>query len=134
VLWKEWGLDVMFIKAYHNGTILSGLSAGSMCWFEQGLTDSIPNQLNTLECLGIIQGSNCPHFDGEEERQNIYRDKIRSGDMKEGIACDDGVGLHYINEKLEVIISSRATTFAYKYTLENKALNEEKIAPLRLNT
>ena len=56
-------------KAYQNGTILSGLSAGAICWFEQGLTDSVPGQLNALDCLGFLKGSNCPHFDGEAERQ-----------------------------------------------------------------
>lgn len=132
VLWKEWGLDDMIRKAYLNGTILSGLSAGAICWFEEGLTDSVPNQLNKLECLGLLEGSNCPHFDGESERQNCYRDKIKNGEMKEGLACDDGVGLHYINEHLESIISSREKGCAYKFTLENNVLCEEIIDPLRL--
>ena len=132
VLWKEWGLDDMIKKAYSKGTILSGLSAGAICWFEEGLTDSIPNQLNKLECLGMLQGSNCPHFDGESERQNTYRDKIRRGEMKGGFACDDGVGLHFINEKLEEIISSRPIGKAYRYRLKNEVLCEEKIEPLRL--
>ena len=132
VLWKEWGLDKMLKKAYDKGTILSGLSAGAICWFEEGLTDSIPNQLNKLDCLGILQGSNCPHFDGESERQNIYRNKIKSEEMKGGFACDDGVGLHFINEHLEAVISSRANAFAYKYTLEKEGLHEEIIEPIRL--
>jgi len=132
VLWKEWGLDEILIKAYKNGTILSGLSAGAMCWFEEGLTDSVPNQLNKLDCLSILPGSNCPHFDGESERQNIYKDKIRNGEMKNGFACDDGVGLHFINEDLKAVISSRATGYAYKFKLENKVLGEEKIEPVRL--
>ncbi len=102
------------------------------CWFEEGLTDSIPNQLNKLDCLGILKGSNCPHFDGESERQNVHRDKIRNGEMKGGIACDDGVGLHFINERLEAVISSRENGCAYKYRLDNKVLFEEKVEPLRL--
>jgi len=61
-LWKEWGLDKIILKAYRKGIILCGISAGSICWFEEGLTDSIPNQLNKLKCLGILKGSNCPHF------------------------------------------------------------------------
>ncbi len=132
VLWKEWGLDDKIKKAYSNGTILSGLSAGAICWFEEGLTDSVPNQLNKLECLGLLKGSNCPHFDGEPERQNCYRDRIKNGEMKGGFACDDGVGLHYINENLESILSSREKGCAYRYTLENKVLCEKKIEPLRL--
>ncbi|MEL6925890.1 MAG: hypothetical protein AAFO94_17745, partial [Bacteroidota bacterium] len=60
------------------------------------------------------------------------KDKIKNREMKGGYACDDGVGLHYINEQLEAVISSRAHAFAYKYTLENEALWEEKIDPIRL--
>ncbi|MEM6320007.1 MAG: peptidase E [Bacteroidota bacterium] len=132
VLWREWGVDKMLKKAYANGTILSGLSAGAICWFEEGLTDSIPNQLNKLDCLGLLKGSNCPHFDGEAERQEAYRNKISNGEMKEGIACDDGVGLHFINERLQAIISSRANGFAYQYTLENNILGEQKMEPIRI--
>ncbi len=132
VLWKEWGLDKILIKAYNKGIILSGLSAGSICWFEEGLTDSIPNQLNKLKCLEILTGSNCPHFDGEKERQDIYKGKILNGEMKEGIACDDGVGLHYINNKLEYVIASNTSGNAYKYTVNNDILSEEVLKPNKL--
>lgn len=107
VLWKEWNLDNIIKKAYDNGVILSGLSAGSICWFEEGLSDSISNGLNKLNCLGFLQGSNCPHFDGEEKRQPSYKSKIANKEMKDGYACDDGVGLHFINESLFKTISSR---------------------------
>jgi peptidase E len=117
VLWKEWGLDSIIKKAYENGTVLSGISAGSICWFEEGLTDSIPSKLTKLDCLGILEGSNCPHFDGEPERQEVFKSMIESGEMKPGIACDDGVALHFVNEKLEKIISSQANKHAYKYEM-----------------
>jgi dipeptidase E len=132
VIWKEWGLDNILKKAYNNGILLCGISAGSICWFEEGLTDSIPNQLNKLDCLGILEGSNCPHFDGEKERQDIYKNKIRSGKMKKGIACDDGVGLHFINNKLEKVISSKADSFAYSFMSNNKEIIEKKLNPIRL--
>lgn len=117
VLWKDWGLDTILKTAYQQGIILSGISAGSICWFEQGLTDSIPNRLSKLDCLGLLEGSNCPHFDGEPERQDVYKEMIQTGEMKAGIACDDGVGLHFINEKLEKIISSRQNKHAYKFEM-----------------
>ncbi len=114
ILWQAWGLDKILTKAYQKGIILSGISAGSICWFEQGLTDSIPNQLSSLDGLGLLKGSNCPHFDGEAERQDAYKEKIKNNIMKSGIACDDGVALHYINEKLERIVASSKGKFAYK--------------------
>lgn len=132
VLWKEWELDKILLKAYKNGVILSGLSAGSICWFEEGLTDSIPQQLNKLKCLGLLKGSNCPHFDGEKERQEIYRAKIFNKEMKSGFACDDGVALHFVNEKLFKTVSSRKNSSAYKISLKKDMLLEEKIIPTYL--
>lgn len=133
-LWKEWNLDKIFYKAYQNGTILSGLSAGAICWFEQGLTDSVPFQLNKLDCLGYLKGSNCPHFDGEKERQEIYKSKILSKEMLEGYACDDGVGLHYINEELKKVVSSRKDAKAYFFKSVNNKLVEKIIDPSFLKT
>lgn len=129
VLWKEWGLDSILKKAYQNGIILSGISAGSICWFEEGLTDSVPNQLNKLNCLGILKGSNCPHFNEEENRRPKFKELIENGTMVSGIGADDGVGLHYIDEKLVNIISSRPKANAYKISMENGQLTEEVLKP-----
>jgi len=122
VLWKEWGLDSYIKQAYEQGTILCGISAGSICWFEEGLTDSIPTQLNKLNCLGFLKGSNCPHFDGQPERQAIYKQKIQNGEMKSGIACDDGVALHFVNEKLERVIASQKNKHAYQFEMREKLM------------
>jgi peptidase E len=131
-LWKKWGLDTILKNAYQKGVILSGLSAGAICWFEEGLTDSIPGALSKLDCLGFLKGSNCPHFDGEVARQEAYKAKIVLGEMKPGIACDDGVGLHYVNEKLEAIVSSRAKGLAYEYSFKEETLLELVLNPRRL--
>ncbi|MBF2009266.1 MAG: peptidase E [Chlorogloeopsis fritschii C42_A2020_084] len=106
-LWKEWGLDKIFREAWESGVILSGLSAGSICWFEEGVTDSIPGQLTKLKCLGFLKGSNCPHYDGEPERKPSYHRLLSEGLISEGYAADDGVGLHFIGNTLEKIVSSR---------------------------
>ncbi|PHN03267.1 Type 1 glutamine amidotransferase-like domain-containing protein [Flavilitoribacter nigricans] len=132
VIWRTWGVDRILKKAYEGGTILSGLSAGAICWFEQGLTDSTPEGLTTLPCLSLLNGSNCPHFDGEAERQEVYKHKIVSGEMLPGIACDDGVALHFVNEELEKVVSSRKQGGAYRFTLEQGMLREEILAPVRL--
>lgn len=59
-LWREWGVDVMLRKALASGIVLAGISAGAICWFQQGLTDSIPGDLTTLACLGFLAGSATP--------------------------------------------------------------------------
>ena len=113
VLWKEWGLDHHFEKAYKNGVILAGLSAGSICWFEEGLTDPLNAPLYKLDCLGFLKGSNCPHYDGENKRKPSYHQLISEGKIKEGYAVDDGVALHFINETLSSSVSSRAKAKTY---------------------
>lgn len=125
LLWKEWKLDKAIIKAYKSGTVLCGISAGSMCWFEQGLTDSIPKRLSKLECLGILKGSNCVHFDSEPKRRPLYRKLIQTGQLMNGIATDDGCALHYIDEKLFKIISSRQTAKAYSFSRQSNKTTEK---------
>ncbi len=113
-LWKEWGLDFIVREAWENGIILSGLSAGSICWFEAGVTDSIPGKLTVLQCLGLLKGSNCPHYDGETERKPAYHRLLSQGLISEGYAVDDGVALHFLGNRLEKIVSSRPNAKAYK--------------------
>jgi dipeptidase E len=128
VLWKEWGLDQILREAYEKGIVLGGVSAGSICWFEQGVTDSIPGSLTALNCLGFLPGSNCVHYDGEAERRPTYQRLISNG-MKPGYACDDGVAGHFVDERLVEFVSSRPNASAYQVTLKNGQTVEQKIAP-----
>jgi peptidase E/N-acetylglutamate synthase-like GNAT family acetyltransferase len=123
-LWREWKLDNILKEVYENGTILSGISAGSICWFEQGVTDSSGVGLDKLECLGLLKGSNCPHYDGESERRPRYRELLSLG-MKAGFAADDGVGLLFRNEKFVEAVSSHPEKKAFSVS---KA-EEKEITP-----
>lgn len=133
VLWKEWDLIEILTEAYNKGIILSGMSAGAICWFEQGLTDSIPNELHPLKCLGILKGSYCPHFDGESERQDIYISNIKNNQMKSGFGVEDGVALHFVNEELINTVSSRVESKAFYFDLTNDVISKEVVIPLFLN-
>jgi dipeptidase E len=133
VLWKEWKLDEIFKKAWENGVILTGLSAGSICWFEEGVTDSIPGSLTKLGCLGFLPGSHCPHYDGESERRPSYHSLIHSGEVISGIAADDGVGLHYKDDQLYRVVSSRQSAKAYKVHKSDNDVLEEEITPIFLD-
>lgn len=128
-LWKEWGLDTILYRAWKKGTILAGLSAGSICWFEQGLTNSFPGRIIPITCLGFLKGSNCPHFDGEESRRPAYHHYLSEGIIKEGIAADDGVALHYIEGDLKGIVSSRQEAYAYHMRLNEGTVIEERLNP-----
>lgn len=120
VLWKEWNIDNILRLAYKNGVILSGLSAGSICWFEQGITDPQNQPLYTLKCLGILPGSHCPHYDGETKRRPSYIKLIKSKKSKPGYAIDDGAAVHFINEEIQLAISSRKKAKAYWVDINNE--------------
>jgi len=114
VLWREWGLDEILREAWQSGIVLAGISAGSICWFEQGLSDSVvPGNLAPLACLGFLAGSNCPHYDGEAERRPAYHRLIKEGTLDAGYAADDGAALHFIGRELKGVVSSREAARAY---------------------
>ncbi len=94
-LWKAWGVDQVLSEAYDKGIVLAGVSAGAICWFEQGITDSVW-PLGVVEGLGFLKGSACPHFDSEPERPNAYRQFVATGQAKPGIALDDFTAAHFI--------------------------------------
>ncbi len=97
-LWREWSLDVYLRQAWEQGIVLAGLSAGAVCWFEQGLSDFFPGELNTLNCLGFLKGSHIPHYDGESNRRPTYHHFIAKGKISEGIAAADKYKLKLIIE------------------------------------
>lgn len=112
-LWREWHLDTILLDAAINGTVLAGVSAGAICWFEQGLTDSIPGDLTALDCLGYLKGSATPHYDGEVNRRPKYQERIASGEMMAGYAFDDGAAGHFVDGRLVKCISSRPSAKGY---------------------
>lgn len=125
VLWKEWGVDDILKKAYQNGTVLAGLSAGSICWFEEGLTDPLNGPLYKINGLSFLHGSHCPHYDGEEKRRFSYQRMLTTKEISAGYAVDDGAALHFIDEKVSKTISSRPEAKAYYLSNENGRVVEE---------
>ena len=113
-LWREWGLDRILRAAWERGVVLSGLSAGMICWFEEGVTDSVPGTLGRLPCLGFLPGSACPHYDGEPGRRPAYTGLVGTGRMKPGYAADDGVALHFVADRLAEVVSERKEARAWR--------------------
>jgi len=128
-IWREWGLDDIIKQAYRKGVLLCGISAGSLCWFEEGFTDSSPGRYTSLPALGLLKGSNCPFHNINPKKGKKYEAMIKSQQILPGIASDLGVGLHYENEKLIKVVSSRKGAMAYKVFLENGNLKKESISP-----
>lgn len=113
-VWRDWGLDRHLRTAWEQGIVLGGGSAGSICWFEYGVTDSIAGPLTAMPCLGFLTGSNCPHYDSEAGRRPTFRKLIAAGRIPDGVAADDGVALHYVDGKLAKVVSSRPRAKGYR--------------------
>jgi dipeptidase E len=133
LLWRDWGLDRILRKAYDQGIILAGGSAGSICWFEEGVTDSIPGKLSALKNgLGFLKGSNCPHYDFEVNRRPAYHALLKANEIQPGYAADEGVALHFVNEKLQEVISASDQKSAFFVRKEGQAVVETPIAARKL--
>src|SRR5690606_25665518 len=104
-----------------------GWSAGSICWFEQGITDSIAGPLTALDCLGFLPGSNCPHYDSEKQRRPIYRKLIARGAVTEGYAADDGVALHFIDQRLHRLVANHRGRRGWRLTRSGKRVVERAL-------
>lgn len=124
-LWKAWRLDEVLKKAWEQGVVLAGISAGSICWFEEGVTDSYGDGLEPLACLGFLKGSNCPHYDGEVDRRSAYQRLLESGKIKPGLAVDDGAAIHFIDEEIRTIVSSRPNAKAYRVYMDGAVKESE---------
>lgn len=131
-LWRDWGLDKILRRAWEAGVVLAGVSAGSICWFEEGITDSFGAELDRLSCLGFIPGSNCPHYDGETERRPTFHRLLEEQRVVPGLAADDGVALHFVEQDLFKIVSSRPGSRAYRVWVEGIKAQEEIVVPVYL--
>jgi dipeptidase E len=113
-IWRVHGFDRILREAWEQGVVLTGGSAGMICWFEACVTDSFGPQLEGLrDGLGFLAGSACPHYDGEERRRPVYRGLVDSG-FPPGIAADDGVGVRYEGAELVEVVTTRDGATAYR--------------------
>ena len=126
-LWREWGVDRILRQAWEQGTVLSGVSAGAICWFEQGLTDSIHGNLTPLDCLGFLPGSCSPHYDGETDRRPNFHRLIAEHKMAAGYGIDNNAGLHFIGAELQRVAASSAGAAAYRVERVSTGVSESKL-------
>jgi peptidase E len=114
-VWRVHGVDALLREAWESGIVLCGVSAGALCWFEAGLTDSFGPELRPLHgALGFLPGSFCPHYDGEATRRPGYTRAVASGQLPPGHAADDGVGVLFEGTRLADVAASRRRASAYR--------------------
>jgi len=96
-VWKEWNLNEILLSAYEKGIVMSGVSAGAICWFDKGITDSYAKELAIIDCLGIVEGIACPHFDEEQEREPYVNEVINKEIIKSCFCIEGNCALHIKN-------------------------------------
>jgi peptidase E len=123
-VWREWGVPHLLREAWESGVVLAGVSAGAICWFDQGLTDSWAGELRPLECLGFLPGSCCPHYDGEAERRPSFHRLLARGEMAAGIAIEDWTGVHFKGTEISRVVSAKAGARAYSVRAVDGSVQE----------
>jgi peptidase E len=126
-VWRVHGVDRALREAWESGIVLSGSSAGMICWFQASITDSFGPQLAPLhDGLGFLKGSACPHYDSEDRRRPVYREAVAAG-FPPGYAADDQVALRFDGEELAECVTAREGASAWRVELDG-----ERTLPTRL--
>ncbi len=131
-VWREWKLDKLLLKAYEKGVILCGVSAGAICWFEKGVTDSWASNLSIMDCMGLLKGSCCPHYDGESNRKPSVEKFLNEEIINSCFALDDGSAIHFKDGMLYSSISFYEGANAYEVYVKNGIIKHDLIKGINL--
>lgn len=111
--WREFGVIALLKEAWENGTVLCGVSAGAICWFDYGHSDS-GGTFALVEGLGLLPGALCPHFSSEAGRETSFVELVQLQGIQPAYAVDDGVAVHFKNDRYHRLIRSEAQSCAYE--------------------
>jgi dipeptidase E len=126
-VWRLHGVDRALREAWRTGVVLAGISAGAICWFEDGLTDSFGRPPRALhDGLGFLAGACCPHYDGEKDRRPALLRLMRRG-FPSTLALDDGAAAHFVDRTLKEIVTSRPSARAFAIANENGRVIERPL-------
>jgi dipeptidase E len=131
--WRHLGVDTILRKAYNQGVVLSGLSAGGICWFDSGHSDSMQIygqkdwQYINVGGMGLIKGIHCPHFDshtaGKSRRRDFMRFMRKYSEM--GIGIDGKCAMEFIDDKYRVIATNSKAKAYRIFKFDDKVKIEE---------
>jgi peptidase E len=122
-VWRAHGLDSVLREAWDAGVVLCGVSAGALCWFAGGSTDSFGPLAPLQDGLGFLPGSLCPHYDGEAERWPTFRQFVEDG-LPSGYGVDDSAAVYFTGAQLAEAIASVPTARAYRVERQGDAAVE----------
>lgn len=126
-IWKVQGIDIVLKKALEKGIIMAGGSAGSLCWFENGTTDSRPKELTVVKGLGFLPFSHSPHYASEENRRPKFHENIAKGIFQAGYGMDNYAGIIFKNGKPHKVVSLGEEYNSYYVSIKNGKVFEEKL-------
>ena len=125
-IWREQGIDTLLIEALERGVVVAGGSAGSICWFDQGMSDSRPTGLSLVEGLGVLPYSNCPHYD-QAERRALYHQLMLSGECDEGYAQDEKSGILFRDGEVAEVVSWSPDHHSYRIARRKGEIVESQL-------
>lgn len=133
-VWREWGVPEVLREAWTRGIVLAGVSAGAICWFEHGVTDSWADRLRPLECLGFLKHTCCPHYDGEADRRPSVHEMLLGKEVPPVLAVNDGAAAHFIGTRLHRVIAWRPTGNAFTVRAHGRVVVETQLPRTRLRS
>jgi dipeptidase E len=125
-VWRAHGIDAILREAWETGVVLCGLSAGSLCWFDQAVT-GFHGAPRRVEGLGLLPFSNCVHYEATSERRSAYHRMLCEG-MPAGYAAEDGAALHFVGEELSRVVASRPAARGYRLDAVGERVTEVRLA------
>ncbi len=131
-VWRKAGLDRIIKKAWKQGIVLSGMSAGAICWYEDGFKNPKDDLWRRISGLGFLEGSFCPHYDKRGELRKAYRKMISAGELDSGYGVQDGVALHYCGTDLRYVVSGAPDGKAFFVKKSGFRVTEKEIKPTYL--
>jgi aminopeptidase N len=127
-VWREWGLDEILSDAYNSGVIMSGVSAGAICWFENGITDSWKDNQAILPCLSFVKGNCCPHYDEEPERIPFVSKILKNAEIDDCLAIEGFCALHVVDDLPKYIVSFGNETNCHFVSYKNNKISHNPIS------
>ena len=131
-VWREWGVDAVLREAWRKGIVLAGVSAGAICWFDRGVTDSWADRLMPLDGLGFLADTCCPHYDSEADRRPTVHDFVGRGIVPPVLALTDGAAAHFIGRRLHRIVTWMPTASAFTVRQRGGVVIENELPAARL--
>jgi aminopeptidase N len=121
-VWRDWGLDSILKQAYEDNIIMSGVSAGAICWFSKGVTDSWRDHQAIIQCLGFVNGICCPHYDEEPERIPFVKKLLEGKNIDKCIAIEGYCALHLIDDEPRFSVSFKNETNVHHVVCNNNKI------------